>query len=150
MEYEETSDKDEEDDLEQDCFNEEKESFVVMKLAEQSNLYKRSNEEEEYCTDTVHCIQRYLKRIYRQVNFFSDSKEDYKEPCFVTTDGRKKQTVVLCEWILDNIKRDRVSLDEKIKFWKTYRKLIKTDVNKMRQSDMNSFSKKFKKVKYII
>ena len=51
----------------------------------------------------------------------------------------------MCEWILDNIKQDRVSLDEKIRFWKTYRKLIKTDVNKMRQSDMNSFSKKFKK-----
>ena len=120
----------------------------IMSIAKQSRLYKNQEVEEEICADTVQCVQRYLRRIYRQVKFFSDTKEDYKEPCFVSKEGRKKQTVVLCEWILENIKRDKVSIEEKIGFWKTYRKQIKTDINKMRQNDMNGFSKKFKKGKF--
>lgn len=133
--------------LEGDDDNNEQVSSNIMRIAKQSKLYK-NQEIEEVCADTVQCVQRYLRRIYRQVKFFSDTKEDYKEPCFVSKDGRKKQTVVLCEWILENIKRDKVSIEEKIRFWKTYRKQIKTDINKMRQNDMNGFNKKFKKGEY--
>ena len=134
--------------LEGDDDNNEQVSSNIMRIAKQSKLYKNQEIEEEVCADTVQCVQRYLRRIYRQVKFFSDTKEDYKEPCFVSKDGRKKQTVVLCEWILENIKRDKVSIEEKIGFWKTYRKQIKTDINKMRQNDMNGFNKKFKKGEY--
>ena len=128
--------------------NHKKSSVTVMKLAKQSNLYKKSSIAEEYNIDTMQCIQRYLKRIYRQVKFFSDTKEDYKEPCFITEEGRKKQTVVLCEWILQNINRKNDTLEEKIRFWMTYRKQIKMELNRMRQTDMNTFSKKFKKGTY--
>ena len=124
-------------------------SETVLKLAKQSQLYKHTAT-EDVCDDTVQCIQRYLRRIYRQVKFFSDSKEEYKEPCFVSEEGRKKQTVTLCEWILENIKRDRVTLEEKIRFWKTYRRQIKSNINQMRQTDMNGFSRKFKKGKLTV
>ena len=120
------------------------EPIGVMKLAKQAKFY-RSSEEEESCSDTVQCIQRYLRRIYRQVKFFSDTRDNFKEPDFVSPQGRKKQTVVLCEWILENLKRDKTMLEEKVIFWKTYRKQIKSDLKKMRQTDVNGFSKKFKK-----
>ena len=82
--------------------------------------------------------------IYRS-SFPASKQEDYKEACYVTT-GQKNETVILCEWILeDNMKQDMVSLEEKIRFWNTHRKHIKMNVNKIRQTDMNSFSKKFKK-----
>ena len=68
-----------------------------MKLAKQAKLYRNPDVEEEICADTIQCIQRYLRRIYRQVKFFSDIKDDYKEPCFISKEGRNKQTVVLCE-----------------------------------------------------
>ena len=51
--------------------------------------------------DTMQCIQKYLRRIYRQVKFFSNTKQEFKQPYFVSEEGKKKQTVVLCNWILD-------------------------------------------------
>ena len=68
----------------------------------------------------------------------------------MSEEGRKKQTVTLCKWILENIKRDRVTLEEKIRFWKTYRRQIKSNINQMRQTDMNGFSRKFKKGKLTV
>ena len=38
----------------------------IVNLARQSKLYKRSRQ-EEICTDTVMCIQCYLKNVFRQV-----------------------------------------------------------------------------------
>ena len=74
----------------------------IMALARQAKAY-RDNNMEEYQKDTMQCIQKYLRRIYRQVKFFSNTKQEFKQPCFVSEEGKKKQTVVLCNWILDNI-----------------------------------------------
>ena len=40
----------------------------IMNLAKQLKIYK-SYKQEEICTDTVMCIQRYLKNIFRQVRY---------------------------------------------------------------------------------
>ena len=52
---------------------------------------------------------------------------------------------VLDNWILDNIQQDKLQVEDKIKFWLTYGKHIKNDLNKMRHTDINMFSKMFKK-----
>lgn len=41
----------------------------MLNLARQTKLYK-SSKQEEICTDTVMCIQRYLKNIFRQVRLY--------------------------------------------------------------------------------
>ena len=116
------------------------------KLAKQAMVYRNSGT-EVICSDTIQCVQRYLRKIYQQVKFFSDNKHDFKEPCFITMEGRKKQSVVICEFLLKNIKNDNsISVENKVIFWKTYQKQIKEDVNKMRMADTNGFSRKFKKV----
>ena len=116
----------------------------IMALARQAKAY-RDNKMEEFSKDTMQCIQKYLRRIYRQVKFFSDTKQEFKQPCFVSEEGKKKQTVVLCNWILDNIRQNKLQVEDKVKFWLTYGKHVKNDLNKMRQTDINMFSKMFKK-----
>ena len=41
---------------------------------------------EDYCSDTENCLRRYFKTIYRQVKFFTDTKEEIKYPNFVVND----------------------------------------------------------------
>lgn len=54
---------DEGDSFDQQCQN----GFQVMKLARQLKLYK-SSKQDEICTDTLQCIQRYTRKIFRQVS----------------------------------------------------------------------------------
>ena len=62
-------------DFQETVHNNEQDSFEAMvnsgseivNLARQSKLYK-SSKQEEICTDTVMCIQRYLKNVFRQVS----------------------------------------------------------------------------------
>ena len=42
----------------------------VMKLARQLKLYK-SSKQDEICGDTLQCIQRYTRKIFRQVCYIS-------------------------------------------------------------------------------
>ena len=78
-----------------------------MALARQAKAY-RDNRIEEHGIDKMKFIQKYLRRIYRQVKLLSDSNQDFKLPCFVSEEGKKKQTVVLCNWILDNIQQEKL------------------------------------------
>ena len=59
---------------------------------------------------TKNTIQRYLKKVYRQIKFLSDNRAMFAEPDFVQMkrrgfDGimRESQTVQICDWILENI-----------------------------------------------
>lgn len=45
-----------------------KSDSCIMKLAIQSKLYK-SSRQDEICTDTLQCIQRYTRKVFRQVSF---------------------------------------------------------------------------------
>ena len=77
------------------------------------------------------------------VKFFSDDKDDFKEPDFVTKKGRERQTSRICMYLFKMLKQRDGEILELISFWKTYRKIVKKDLNKMRASDINSFKVKF-------
>lgn len=84
-----------------------------------------------------------------KVKFFSDSKEEFEKPCFVTEEGRSKQTVMICNYLLKSMRRENESLKSRIYFWKTYGRQVKSVLTKMRMADINSFQKKFKAGEYV-
>lgn len=75
----------------------------------QRDLYE-TLEVEMPNVDTVSTMKRYLKEVYRDVKFFSDTDKDYDEPNFVTpskTDDNgnevKSQTVQIVEFLLQKL-----------------------------------------------
>ena len=118
-------------------------SVYHQALTEQEKLY-RNGSQEDFCFDTEKCIQRYLKKIFRQVKFFSDLKEDFKCPNFVCDNKEEEQqTVQICNWLLSHMGKDEYESDEKIMFWKTYWKFIYKEISKMRMGDTNAFKNRF-------
>ena len=119
---------------------------IVTKLHLQQKLYD-TGPLEDYCSDTEKCLQRYFKTIYRQVKFFTDSKEDIKCPNFVVAENSNhsemKQIVQICTWLLTNIGKGHYGLEEKIMFWKTYWKMIYKEISKLRMGDTNKFKTRF-------
>ena len=119
---------------------------IVTKLHLQQKLYD-TGPLEDYCSDTEKCLQRYFKCIYRQVKFFTDSKEDIKCPNFVVAENSNhsemKQIVQICTWLLTNIGKGHYGLEEKIMFWKTYWKMIYKEISKLRMGDTNKFKTRF-------
>jgi len=77
------------------------------------------------------------------VKFFSDNKDDFKEPDFVTKTGKERQTSRICMYLFKMLKQKDGDFLDLISFWKTYRKIVKTDLNKMRKSDIKAFKAKF-------
>ena len=67
----------------------------------QNELYERGESEKRH-PDTVRCVKSYLKKVYRQVKFFSDSQENFQQPNFVQKD-METQTVQICNWILKQL-----------------------------------------------
>ena len=104
--------------------------------------YKNGGQEDE-CTNVLNNIQWYVRQIFRMVKFFSDDRDDFREPDFVTREGKEKQTSKICMYLFKMLKQKDGELLELINFWKTYRKIVKKDLNKMRTSDINSFKVKF-------
>ena len=119
---------------------------IVTKLNQQQILYD-TGPLEDYCSDTEKCLQRYFKTIYRQVKFFSDSKEDIKCPNFVVAENSNssemKQIVQICTWLLTNTGKGHYGLDQKIMFWKTYWRMIYKEISKLRMGDTNKFKTRF-------
>ena len=75
------------------------ETDVITVLVEQAEYYENSNS-EVVKKDTEKTLQCYLKKIYRQVKFLTDSGKNYKEPNFVEhVHGQKSQSVELCEYL---------------------------------------------------
>ena len=84
-----------------------------MKTLEDSERQREiyaSSVKEETDGETKNTIQRYLKKVYRQIKFLSDNRAMFAEPDFVQMkrrgfDGimRESQTVQICDWILENI-----------------------------------------------
>ena len=119
---------------------------IVTKLNQQQILYD-TGPLEDYCSDTEKCLQRYFKTIYRQVKFFSDSKEDIKCPNFVVAENSNssemKQTVQICTWLLTNTGKGHYGFEQKIMFWKTYWRMIYKEISKLRMGDTNKFKTRF-------
>lgn len=80
-------------------------------MDEQKLYYMDSEGCEPFCKDTLNTMQRYLRTLFRQVKFLSDSKSQFNEPDFVskgrlnsTTGNRQvQQTVQICTFLLDNL-----------------------------------------------
>ena len=124
---------------------------IVPKLLLQQKLYD-TGPLEDYCSDTEKCLQRYFKTIYRQIKFFSDSKEDIKCPNFVVSENSNssdmKQTVQICTWLLTNTGKGHYNFKQKIMFWKTYWRMIYKEISKLRMGDTNKFKRRFIKGTY--
>lgn len=122
---------------------------ILKKLAKQSILYK-SGEQDVVYKEYTSVIMTHVRQIFRMVKFFSDSKELYNEPDFVTEAGLKRQTVKICHMLFRQMKKrnDHGTFIENVKFWKATRKIVKNQLHKMRHSDINSFKKKFTQGEY--
>jgi hypothetical protein len=78
-------------------------SEILSELAEQDTIYVGGEREEKH-KETEKSIQRYLKKIYRNLKFFSDNKINYDEPNFVySSSGEKQQSVQICDYLLKNL-----------------------------------------------
>ena len=75
------------------------ESEILTSLAQQDDYYNCA-EKEIHSEDTEKTIQKYLKKIYRNVKFLSESGKEFKEPSFVShPHGKKVQAVDICEYL---------------------------------------------------
>ena len=74
----------------------------------QTNLqeeYYGSSEKEDLKVDTLKTIQIYLKKIFRQAKFLSDTRKQFKEPHFVSTNRVRSQSVEICEYLWKTLSR---------------------------------------------
>lgn len=87
-------------------------SETLDKLWEQEELYNSSEQEEED-EDTKSTLKRYIRKVFRQVKFFSESDAEFKTPDFVVTRKRDSQTgemvdsqiVQICDYFIKNIRK---------------------------------------------
>ena len=85
-----------------DVMSETTESEVLSALVEQSEYYENLDAEITK-KDTEKTLQSYLKKIFRQVKFLTESGKNYREPNFVQhVHGQKSQSAELCEYLWKN------------------------------------------------
>ena len=72
---------------------------ATMNLINLQAEYYESNEQEPLKMDTLKTIQTYLKKIFRQAKFLSDSGNNFNNPNFVPQSGIKSQSVEICEYL---------------------------------------------------
>ena len=114
-----------------------------LKMISQQIIHYKTGDQERECSNVLNNIQRYVRQIFRMVKFFSDDKDGFKEPDFATKKGRERQASKIGIYLFKMLKQRDGEFLELISFWKTYRKIVKKDLNKMRASDINSFKVKF-------
>lgn len=74
------------------------ESVTLCQMNLQEEYYG-SSKKEELKMDTLKTIQTYLKKIFRQAKFLSDTGKQFKEPNFVHINGIRSQSVEICEYL---------------------------------------------------
>ena len=80
---------------------------TLDQLSKQEDVYESGNK-EKLCKDGERTMQRYLRQLFRMVKFLSDSDKEFKQPNFVSNRTQKKQTVTICEWLLEKIGKPEV------------------------------------------
>ena len=79
------------------------ESDVIISLGHQ-NEYYLNHEQEVVKKDTQKTLQTYIKKIFRQVKFLSDTKKDFHEPNFVQhVHGVRSQSVDICDYLWNSL-----------------------------------------------
>ena len=86
------------------------ESVILGQMNLQEEYYG-NNEKEELKVDTLKTIQSYLKKIFRQAKFLSDTGKQFKEPNFVHTNGVRTQSVEICEYLWKSLGKYHLILD---------------------------------------
>lgn len=72
---------------------------ILSSLVDQSEYYE-TLEPEVKTKDSEKTMQSYLKKIFRQVKFLTDSGKNYREPNFIQhVHGQSSQAVELCTYL---------------------------------------------------
>ncbi len=109
---------------------------------EQYKAYKSGEEEPKTVTNII-VVERYIKNlIYPKIKFLSDTEEDYNQPDFAG-DGKRKQSVSICNKILSSLGRFDYTIKQKVLWWVSYRKVIKSKLSRLRQADVRSLHSQF-------
>jgi hypothetical protein len=93
--------------------------------------------------DTSNAIKRVLKeKIYPKIKILSGTEQDYLTPDFVgdTAD----QSRLICEKLIHELDIDDY-FEDKIRFWITYRKLVKNQLVKYRSNCVEDLKKEYLK-----
>ena len=76
---------------------------ILSSLVDQSEYYE-TLEPEVKTKDSEKTMQSYLKKIFRQVKFLTDSGKNYREPNFIQhVHGQSSQTVELCNYLWEKL-----------------------------------------------
>lgn len=134
-------------------------SSIVIPTEDKQDVLKKLQEQRDYYRGTAMDEQDklfksnfsvYLRESFRTLKFFSDDRATFKEPDFVTKEGREGQTADFCIGLYEDItSNDNATYMDYVKFWKTYRKIVKEIMNKMKQTSINGFKVRFEKGEFI-
>ena len=112
----------------------------------QKQTYERG--EGEDCTEfTKKQVGEYVKRdVFRNVVFLSDDRETFREPSFVIgmSDDEKSQAVDICHILLKILDKQDYSLKQKVKWWISYRDVIRKRIQRLRGHYIKCMSLSFK------
>lgn len=111
---------------------------------DQCDAYK-SGADEIKTLESIHSVERYVKNyIYPKIKFFSDSEEEYNQPDFVGEVGKKKkQTVTMCLNLLEFLGKSHYTVKQKVLWWVSYRRTIKTKLCRLRHADVRALQVEF-------
>jgi len=114
-------------------------------MREQNRVLQRriyhENRGFEINVDTSNAIKRVLKeKIFPKIKILSGSEQDYLTPDFVgdTAD----QSRLICEKLIHELDLSAY-LEDKIRFWITYRKLVKNQLVKYRSNCVEDLKKEY-------
>lgn len=108
-------------------------------------MYKayKSGDEEEKSVGNIIVVERYIKNlVYPKIKFLSDKDEEYNQPDF-TSDVNKRQSVSICNKILSSLGKADYTIKQKVLWWVSYRKIIKSKISRLRQADVRSLHTQF-------
>lgn len=98
--------------------------------------------------NTASAIKRVLKeKIFPKIKILSGREQDYLTPDFVG--DRADQSRLICEKIVLDLDLDD-HLEDKIRFWITYRKMVKNQLVKYRSNCVEDLKREYFKVKEML
>lgn len=146
-------------DLEQESQEENKtmpaetHALSFRRLVKLQDMYYALDFHERPSEDDRSAIKRHVKKIYRNVKFFSDNHHEFDEPNFAyamssapngADSELKKQTVQIAEILMKSKEPCRTfNLQSKIFWWKGYRDLVRKEFNRLRQAEVRGFLQRF-------
>lgn len=129
------------------------EPVTFQRLHRLEDMYYDVDVQEHPNADDKTAVKRQVKKIYRNVKFFSDTGHEFDEPSFAyamlsAPNGAdadlKKQTVQIAEILMKLKEPSRTfSLKTKIFWWKGYRDIVRKELNRLRQAEVRALQTRF-------